>query len=197
MKAENEIEIKIKLVNEGVIKKRLLSLGWRKKKRIFQREHRISDKEDELAEKGIFPRVRIEEGKSMFTVKVKPDGKVDENDKSVRYFNRLEYNIEVEDAQKMAEILSIVGLTEQRILEKYREVWVNDKEKELNIVIDTLIFGVYMELEGPENKIDEMVEKLGLVKEERITLAYWRVYRKYCEENNLKEETNLLFKDKK
>lgn len=195
MEANKEIEIKIRLVDKEKIKKKLLSFGWKMEKIVFQQEYRITDAENTLGEKGIFPRVRKEEGKSVFTIKVNPDGKVNENDKSIRYFNRLEYDIEVEDAKKMAEILSIIGLTEQRILEKYREIWKKDDEKELSIVIDSLKFGDYMELEGSEDKIDKMVERLGLSDEKRITLAYWRVYRKYCEQNNLKEEKNLLLKE--
>jgi adenylate cyclase class IV len=197
MKANNEIEIKIKLADKEKVKQKLLSFGWKMKNVVFQQEYRITDVGNSLGEKGIFPRVRKEGEKSVFTIKVKPDGKVNENDKNVRYFKRLEYDIEVEDAKKMAEILSIIGLTEQRILEKYREIWINEEEKELSIVIDSLKFGDYMELEGSEDKIDRMVEKLELANEERITLAYWRVYRKYCEQNNLKEETNLLLKETK
>lgn len=195
MEANKEIEIKIRLVDKGKIKKKLLSFGWKMEKIVFQQEYRITDAENTLGEKGIFPRVRKEGEKSVFTIKVNPDGKVNENDKSIRYFNRLEYDIEVEDAKKMAEILSIIGLTEQRILEKYREIWKKDDEKELSIVIDSLKFGDYMELEGSEGKIDKMAERLGLSNEERITLAYWRVYRKYCEQNNFKEEKNLLLKE--
>lgn len=95
----------------------------------------------------------------------------------------------------MAEILAIIGLTEQRILEKYRQTWIkNNSNNNLKIVIDSLTFGNYIELEGKEKDIENMVKDLKLDKEERITLAYWRVYRKYCEKNSLNEEKNLLFK---
>jgi len=196
MRANKEVEIKIRLEKKEEIQKKLLSLGWEVEKVNFQREHRITDTNNTLGERGIFPRVRKDGDKTIFTVKVNPEGKVDENDKNRKYFSRLEYDVEVEDADKMVDILAILGLTEQRILEKYRQAWMDSSGKNsLSIVIDSLNFGDYMELEGKEDDIEDMINSLRLEKEERITLAYWRVYRKYCEKNNLKEEKNILLKE--
>jgi len=51
-----------------------------------------------------------------------------------------------------------------------------------------------MELEGSPKEIELMVKNLSLEKNTRITVAYWKEYKRYCEENNLIEEDQLSFK---
>jgi len=195
MNPNKEIEIKVRLNDKKAVQKKLLSLGWTIESLNFQREHRITDKNNTLGEKGIFPRTRKEGTVSTFTIKVNPEGKFKSSDLNKKYFKRLEYDVGVEDADKMAEVLYILGLTEQRVLEKYRQTWTKtDKDYGLKIVIDFLSFGNYIELEGKEEEIEKMINALELSGEERIPLAYWRVYKIYCEKNGLKEEKDLLFK---
>lgn len=197
MKSNKEIEIKIRIDDKKEIQKRLLALGWEIDNLEFQRSFRLSRPDQSLMDKGIFPRTREEGQKSTFTIKVNVGGRVDEGDKERQYFEREEYEIEVEDAKKMADMLSLLGLSNQRILEKYRQTWRKDgktKVRDLSITIDTLPFASFIEFEGPKEEIEEMLKKLELDSEERLTLAYWRVYRQYCRDNDLKEDSNLVFK---
>jgi len=192
MRAFKEIKIKFRLENKKDIQKKLLSMDWVISSLYFQKEYRIKDLKDELSRNGIFPRARSESGKSTFTIKVNPNGEMPKN--NCKYFERLEYNLEIEDAQKMAEMFSLLGY-KYRILEKYRQDWINpDKKSSLSIFIDSLPFGNYMELEGSPKEIELMVKNLSLEKNTRITVAYWKEYKRYCEENNLIEEDQLSFK---
>ncbi len=196
MKANKEIEIKIFLENKKVVQKKLMALGWKINNLEFQKTFRLWKPDHSLAENGIFPRTRKEGVKSTFTVKVNTKGSVNENDKNRKYFERDEYEIEVSDAEKLAHMLSILGLNDQRILEKYRQEWGHSSgAKSLEVMIDTLPFASFLELEGKKNEIEKLLKQLGLVNAERITLAYWRVYKAFCKKYGTKEKQNLIFKD--
>jgi adenylate cyclase class 2 len=65
----------------------------------------------------------------------------------------------VEDPKAMELILEAVGFSPALVYEKRRETWQLGK---IEIVIDELPFGLFMEIEGPEQGIREVESKLAI-----------------------------------
>ena len=156
----NEIEIKFKIEKADNIRTKLLALGGVSKKPYKQTTYGFFS--DNSIEKGIFPRIRDERDKIVLTVKVK-------SKKKTEYFEREEYSVEISNAEEGADIMKSIGYDHVRVFKKVREEW---EFKDVEVVLDKLYFGIFIEIEGPKEKIEEMVKKLGFENRERITKAY-------------------------
>ncbi|MEP6819655.1 MAG: class IV adenylate cyclase [bacterium] len=66
---------------------------------------------------------------------------------------------QVNDPDAMELILEALGFTPGLIYEKHRETWTLGKAE---IVIDELPFGLFMEIEGPEQDIRDIESKLAI-----------------------------------
>ena len=152
----NEIEIKFKIEKADDIRTKLLDLGGVPKKPYKQTTYGFFS--DDSIEKGIFPRIRNERGKIALTVKVRPQ-------KKTEYFERKEYSVEISNVKDGIDVMESLGYDQIRIFKKTREEW---KFKNVEVVLDKLYFGDYMEIEGPKEKIEEMVKKLGFENKEGI-----------------------------
>ncbi len=168
----NEIEIKFKIENNNDIRNKLLELDGIPQEPYKQTTYGFFA--NNSIEKGIFPRIRDEHGKIIFTVKVKAKKKTD-------YFERKEYSMEILNIDDGVEIMKSMGYDHVRIFEKTREEW---KFKEVEVVLDKLYFGTYIEIEGQKMKIEKMVKKLGLENKERINKAYLGLEDDYLKEKN-------------
>jgi len=191
---KKEIEVKILLEDKKETQKKLKKIGGKILNLEFQRTFRCWKPDFSFSDKGIFPRTRQENNRHTFTVKVNPEGKVKEDNPNRKFFKREEYEIEVSDSKELAKMLAILGFSHQRILEKYRQNWKIDN-CDLIITIDSLPFADFMEIEGREEEINQFLKRIEFEEKERITLAYWRVYRKYCEKRGIQEKENLTFKN--
>jgi len=83
---------------------------------------------------------------------------------------REELEIEVQDFETMDGILRRIGFEPVQVYEKYRETYALGEE--LEIVLDELPYGNFVELEGEETAIRQAAETLGLDWEERILENY-------------------------
>lgn len=79
-----------------------------------------------------------------------------------------------------------------RVLEKYRQFWVFS-DSDIDLVIDSVPFGDYLEIEGDKDEINRIVNELGLQDEPRVTNAYFVEYAKYCVTNGIEEKQDLIF----
>ena len=157
---------------------KLEELGWKSSEPVFQRTYSPFLPDFALANKGIFLRTREEGSRSIFTVKVKRKDK--------NYFHRDEYEVEVEDAKKVAEMLALLGFSNQIVFEKWRQEWTLNNT---TISLDTLpILGEFIEIEGTKKAIEKTIKELEL--KERITVSYWALY----EQKMGKFEGNMVFK---
>ena len=156
----NEIEIKFKIKKIDDVRKKLLDLGGIFKKPYKQTTYGFFS--DNSIEKGIFPRIRDEHGKIVLTVKVR-------SQKKTNYFERKEYSVKISNVEEGVDIMKSLGYNQIRVFKKVREEW---GFKDVEVVLDELYFGVYIEIEGQKEKIEEMVKKLGFENKERITKAY-------------------------
>lgn len=86
---------------------------------------------------------------------------------------RKETEFEIEDIDKMCYILKVLGLDYTRTMEKYRQHWKLDN---CSITLDELPFGIFMEIEGEENEIYKICDKLGLDKDKKILVTYWELW---------------------
>lgn len=76
--------------------------------------------------------------------------------------------------------MKLLGFDKIRVFKKIREEW---KFKDVDVVLDKLYFGTYIEIEGPKMKIEKMIKKLGFQNKKRITKAYL-----HLEDNYLKSK---------
>lgn len=175
-----EFEIKFKIRKPNIIRKFLKNQGAQFLGKAFERTTRFDTPNKNLEEKGYFLRIRTG-FKNTITFKRKIKNK--------KFRKREEIELEISDPQKMEEILKNLGFTKVLIMEKYREKWwLNNIE----IVIDKLPMGIFIEFEGKERAIKEMVEILGLNFEDRIMGTYWDIWREFSEKKGIKDE-NITF----
>ena len=160
---KQEIEIKIKLTEEDNINEKLLKLGGKPGDFYTQTTYGFFSKDS--IEKGIFPRIRIESGEPVLTIKVRPK-------KESNYFERKEYSITINDEKQGIEILKLLGFDRIREFTKKRQEWKFDN---VEVCLDVLYFGTFLEIEGQKNDIEDMVKALGFENRQRIAKAYLAV----------------------
>lgn len=172
-------EIKIDVTNIDIVKKlrnsKAILLGSKQETTI---RYDTEDKKYEKSGKYI----RVMEGfKNCITLKEK----VNENDK---LFERDEFEIEIDDVENTKIILEKIGLKPILKMQKYRLKWnING----IRINIDELPFGLYMEIYGNEDEIQNVLKKLEIQDEPKIIGTYWDIYELYKDKNNFNE--NIIF----
>ena len=120
-----------------------------------------------LSEKGAVLRVRKIGGETILTYKESVPG-------ASSYKERIEYETRVEDAGELEKIIESLGFTKALIYEKRRKKW---HFRKVEIVLDELPFGLYMEIEGSVTAIVEAemflgVDDLKVEKETYPSLTY-------------------------
>lgn len=167
-----EKEVKFQISNiEGFIEN-LKKLKAKFIKNSFQKTIRFDTKDKKLEKDGRFLRVRSG-SKNILTMKIKRENK--------NLFEREEIESEIQDLEKVRKIINELGFNYERIMEKYRSDWLLD---DISISVDELPFGFFVELEGEENNIFKLMEKLKLEDSKKIKVTYWDLFDKYKKENN-------------
>jgi len=160
-----EIEIKIELRKWERVTCRLKRLGaFRVKSKYTRTTYGFFSKNS--IEKGIFPRIRIENKKPVLTIKVK-----NIKQRKINYFERKEYKYPLLSIKSEVEMLKLLGYTKIRKFTKQREEWFYPK-RNVSICIDKLYFGRFIEIEGEKDQIEKTIRDLDLRDRERITKAY-------------------------
>jgi adenylate cyclase, class 2 len=107
-----------------------------------------------LDEKDAVLRLRRVGGKTVLTFKQRI-----EHESAVKH--QIEHETEIADAEEMQKIIESLGFVPRLVYEKRRRTWTF---KEVEIVLDELPFGSFMEIEGPADAIDE-AERLLKIKD--------------------------------
>lgn len=176
---KKEIEIKVELNEKERIKDKLKRVGaFLIKPRYAQTTYGFFS--ENSIEKGIFPRIRMENKKPIFTIKVK-----DINKKKNNYFERKEYNYQILSIKKGIEMLNLLGYKRIRKFTKAREEWFYPKRK-VHLALDKLYFGRFLEIEGEKRQIEATLKDLGIEKRKRIAKAYLAVEDDFKKENKQK-----------
>lgn len=183
MKGEENLEVEVKffVTDLPALRQRILSLNIPlHHPRIFEQNLRWDNAWDGLLRKGELLRLR-QDSRTRLTFKgaAHPSS-------ATELKVREELEVELDDFQKMAAILERIGFQPRQSYEKYRETfWAEGVE----IVLDELPFGDFVELEGDEPAIRQMAETLGLPWDERILDNYLLLM------NRLKQAYELPFED--
>ena len=95
---------------------------------------------------------------------------------------REELEVEVADFNTTRKIMEKLGLTTVRIYEKWRETFALGDTK---LLVDTMPYGPFLEIEGAKSAIRKVSDQLGLTWEERILLNYVEIFEVIRREENL------------
>jgi len=98
---------------------------------------------------------------------------------------RPEHETEIENTERMLEILDHLGLRAVARYEKDREMWLVD---EISVVLDHTLMGDFVEIEGPRERLQTAARSLGLEPSTAVKGSYlslWREHRLRHPEKNL------------
>ncbi len=166
MGSDKQLEVEVKfLVGDlaGFRGRLLLAGGTQKKERVFERNIRFDTPENSLLKKGELLRLRQDAA-----VRITFKGEVAEDLVSEAKV-REELEVRVNDFDTTAKIFERLGFAPVQVYEKYRETFMLDA---IEIVLDEMPFGDFVELEGEESAIKAMSATLGLDWRKRINNNY-------------------------
>lgn len=160
---KKEIEIKIKIDKE--IFNKLIEDN---PKFQFEKTYGYFTENYENILKGIFPRIKVMGDTALVSVKVKI--------KESKMFERNEYEFEIEEkkVESARLMFGALGYVIELIFEKRR--YSMKPINNCDFVVDELPFGYFIELEGKETDIEKSIKELGLENNERINVAYLKLW---------------------
>ena len=140
-----EIEKKYRLKSDDVerVKKTLDEIGAEFVRSEFEENTIFTS--DALRETGGVIRVRKTDRCVLLTYKRRVESEFDVK-------TQIEHEVEVSDAEIAESILAELGMQTSLVYEKRRDTW---KLKSVEVVLDELPFGRFMEIEGPVTGINE------------------------------------------
>lgn len=180
-----EIEIKIKIENIKEIRDKILNLNveFIKTEKEIDEYFDFEDKRLINADKTL--RIRNKE-----VVCFKGPRENHENKKISE-----ETEIKINNYENFINFLNKSGIKVSFVKEKIREYF---KKDNLIITIDTLPYlGSFIEIEGPEEAIDNAANKLGFSKDDYITEIYSKLFNKFKKENNIQAKWMVFENDDK
>lgn len=172
----NEIKFKVENVNSFINllrEKSIVLIGGYKEKTI-----RYDNKDSSLEREGKF--IRVRSGiKNVISIKEK----LNNNNDNDNFLKRNDIEVEVSDIKKIQYILEQIGLHETFTMEKYRLKWKYNDEVELNL--DELPFGVFLEIHGNEKNAIAASKELGFNMKNAKKGTYWDIFEEFKKENNI------------
>jgi adenylate cyclase, class 2 len=146
---------------------RLIELGAEFEKEVF--EVNYQHRGGEMDERGATLRLRKIGDSTLLTYKEKV-----KNDNGAKH--KLEFETSVSDVEAAENIIERLGYRLTAVYEKRRKYW---NLGDVEVVLDELPFGLYMEIEGTEDAIAKATRKLGLKEVEHEPRGYPRLTIKY------------------
>lgn len=136
-------------------------------------EENILFANDVLFEKNALVRIRRTRDKTMFTYKQRIQSQSDAK-------RQIEHETEVVDADSLLDIVEALGLQKRIVYEKRRKTW---KFRQVEVVLDELPFGLFMEIEGSVSAIKEAEMLLDIEEFEVEHETYPRLTGKFGKAN--------------
>jgi len=174
-----EVEVKFFIEDPDLIRQSILAMGAEPHAKVFEVNHCYDDSASTIYKGGKLLRLR-DDGTCSLTYKCKPAVP------SAAYKVYKEREVVVSDFATMDAILCELGYHTARIYEKWRETF---SVPNAELCIDTLPFGVFLEIEGAGTAIDQIAQKLALPWEHRILRNYLSIF------EILRGKENLPFQD--
>lgn len=166
MPAANNLEVEVKFLVEdlGAIRQELHRAGAvLVRPRVYERNVRFDTPDNALLREEKLLRLRQD---TAVTLTFKSPSELDlESEAKIRQ----EIEVKVDDFGHMASIIEQLGFEPKQTYEKYREAYLLD---DLEIVLDEMPYGNFVELEGNEQVIKATAGRLGLDWQERILSNY-------------------------
>ena len=161
-----ETEVKFYLSDLQSVRQRILELGAKSCGRFFESNVRFDDAYKNLKQKKSLLRLRRDQ-KVTLTFKQVPS----EINTQFKVLQELE--VEVSDFDTMHHILQGLGFQHEQIYEKWRETLVLNQT---HFCLDSLPFGQFLEIEGPEKDIKCYSVQLNFPWDQRILLNYLQIF---------------------
>lgn len=159
-----EVEVKFLLGGKTAVRDRLLALGATlKKERVLERNVRFDTPDEQLLQRWQLLRLRQDTAVRL-TFKAPTDA---DSGSQVKVMEELE--VSVSDFATAAAIFRRLGFEEKQVYEKWRETFALGG---VEVVVDELPFGDFVELEGDEANIVAVAQQLGLDWGRRIVTNY-------------------------
>ena len=174
-----EIEVKFHLKDETDMQRRLLELGAAQGPKVFESNTRFDDSRATLQNKGCLLRLRRDRTNRL-TFKRKPANA----DSEVKVFHELE--VEVGDFKIMAAMLDAIGFHPAQVYEKWRQTF---SLPDAEICIDTMPYGIFLEIEGSKQRIKDIASQLELSWKKRILANYLSIF------EMIRKDAQLPFSD--
>jgi adenylate cyclase, class 2 len=160
-----EVEVKFLLDDVAEMRERLLAIGAViARPRVYERNVRFDTEDQALLKKQELLRLRSDDNQAVLTFK--SPSKLDRQSEAKV---RQEIETRVDNSDNMAIILERLGFQPLQVYEKFREAY---HLNGLEIVLDEMPYGEFIELEGSEQAIKRTAGQLGLVWEDRILTSY-------------------------
>lgn len=179
MQSPVEIEVKFYLSEVDSVRDRLLAMGATPYGRLFETNIRFEDEAKSLKDQGILLRLRKDD-RIRLTFKSPPA----RPDKEFKVHRELE--VQVDDFDTCHAIVEGLGFHPEQTYEKWRETFAL---RDTKLLVDTMPYGTFLEIEGGKSDIRNLTEQLGLRWHERILLNYLEIF------EIIRREANLLFND--
>lgn len=157
MKKEIEIKIQIDQAKMDEIEAKFPIREW-----VFEKTYGFFSPTS--IQQGIFPRIKVSGDLSISGLKIKKQ-------KSYEYFERDEYEFRMGERSAIS-MWKALGFTEVRVFEKLRKVYDCGA---VDVCLDRLPFGLYIEIEGNKKDIEIAIKKFNLKSYPRITKAYLKI----------------------
>ncbi len=167
MDAHNHLEVEVKFwVQElTAVRQQLLALGATlKKPRVYERNLRLDTPQEALRQRDELLRLRQDTA-----VKVTYKGRSLEAEQESEAKVREELETTVGDWETAVAIFRHLGFVPMQVYEKYRETF---QLGQVEVVLDEMPFGNFVELEGMEAAIKETAVLLNLPWENRLVTNY-------------------------
>lgn len=180
-----EIEVKYLDVEHDALRQRLESLDAEPLGRWFEANAVFDDPARSLKASGTLLRLREKSGRHILTLKRAAEGP-----KSTTAKVYEESETEVLDPAALRAILAGLGYAPVLRYEKIREKWLLFG---CEVCLDTLPFGPFAEIEGPEADIARCAAALGLPPEKASTATYHDLNRQWRAEKGLAPDETFVF----
>ena len=178
MQQNLEVEVKFLAVDLEQVRAKLAEVGAvLTKARVYERNVRFDTADEALRQRDELLRLRQD---TAVTLTFK--GRSLEAEQQSEAKVREELEVQVSNYETAVAIIQRLGFTPQQVYEKYRETW---RLHDVEIVLDELPFGQFIELEGTEAAIKETAVQLNLPWETRIVSNYLALMAAIKQRHNL------------
>ncbi len=173
-----EIELKILVADPAALQSRLPALGFLLlTPRTFESNTLFDTPDHTLRTSHQILRLRQYGDLWTLTHKRHPDDETPAEAEASRYKIRIETETTLADGPALTEIFARIGYTPMFRYEKYRTEWTHPATPgSAHLVVDETPIGVFAELEGPVEWIDDTLARLQIQSDQCLTESYGKLF---------------------